>query len=321
MRERSQISDPVTDQLEEAWWNQNAEVIEAIWAQPYAIRVAVRSHYMMQAKQFFLNGSDRPIRVLEVGCGSGWVGRMIAEPGEIEILGIDLSEQQINLARQNVASEGLDSVCEYYCQNLANFVVNENPRVSCVIIHAILHHLSWQEIHIILSQIASLGAGTKIFVYEPVYLNRESSRSGIAAQVLYPWSGILSRIPRILSKILVQGQSKHLDCMLQEKVQTLCKESTEKGWVLSPKEIVFQEEELLTALSQYCLVNKRYLCNHTSIGACQPAVFYNSDRLHTLLSKTVLPLSIWIDHHLFKTNMIARVTNEYVFMGYECIVK
>lgn len=54
MQARLLSPDPLLDELEENWWNQNAETIEAIWAQPELVRQGVRQHYIKRAKKFFL---------------------------------------------------------------------------------------------------------------------------------------------------------------------------------------------------------------------------------------------------------------------------
>ena len=36
MRERTQFPDPEIDREEEAWWNEQAGVVEAIWAMEFA---------------------------------------------------------------------------------------------------------------------------------------------------------------------------------------------------------------------------------------------------------------------------------------------
>jgi hypothetical protein len=88
MRLRSELPDPEIDREEEAWWNEHAATIEAIWAMAAPVRRTIRAPYLGRARQFFLEGTHlRPTRCLEVGCGSGWVGRMIAAPGKLELIG------------------------------------------------------------------------------------------------------------------------------------------------------------------------------------------------------------------------------------------
>ncbi len=322
MRKRTQIPDPSLDRLEELWWNENAEIVEAVWAQPLSIREGVRSHYLMKAKKFFLDSDgDRPIGVLEVGCGSGWVGRMIAEPETIKIIGIDLSQRQIEIARENALKAGLDSACEYHCQNLADFVVSKKFDVACVLIHAIVHHLSWQEIHTVLREIASLGKGTRVFVYEPIYLEQNNNGSVWNKPISKKLVKVIANIPSMLGRAALIGKKQYYDQDLAGKVQYLCEQARKNAWVLSPKEVVFQESEFLQLLGQYFDISDRYLCNHTSFTVGQLAAMYKSPQIHNRFRQTILPLAIKGEQFLFKTGLLAEALDTYVFMGYECVVK
>src|SRR5215207_10978184 len=171
MRLRSEAPDPEIDREEEAWWNEHAATIEAIWAMAAPVRRTIRGRYLDRTRKFFLDGTNaRPARCLEVGCGSGWVGRMIAAPTTLELIGLDLATEQVRLAQENAKVDGLAGTTEYRCQNLADFTVRDAGSVQCVLIHSILHHLSWQEIRSVLKQLHALGKGTRIFIYEPAYL-------------------------------------------------------------------------------------------------------------------------------------------------------
>lgn len=321
MKERNQIADPVIDQLESAWWDQNAETVEAIWALPENIRSGIRSHYLKRTKEFFLESNRRPLRVLEVGCGSGWVGRMIADLDTINVVGIDLSERQIEIARLNAVKAGLDSICEYRCQNLAELVMSNNHDVGCVLIHAILHHLSWQEIHAVLEQVASLGSETRVFVYEPVYLGHENSSSQWHQRIYQKLAWRLANLPARLGKALLRGKEQYYNQDLGAQLQSICEQAKQNGWVVSPKEVVFQESEMLAALGQYFQIRDRYLCNYTSMEVGQLAGMYNSSDLPESFCKLLLPFSRWSDRLLFETGVLPQVAGGYVFMGYECVVK
>jgi 2-polyprenyl-3-methyl-5-hydroxy-6-metoxy-1,4-benzoquinol methylase len=322
VKQRTQIPDPTIDRLEELWWNQNAETVESVWAQPLIVREAVRNHYLLKAKQFFLQSSTkRPIGVLEVGCGSGWVGRAIAELETIKIIGIDLSERQIEIARRNAIEARIDSACEYHCQNLADFVMSKNYDVSCVLIHAILHHLSWQEIDTLLTQISSLGKNTRVFVYEPVYLGKENSYSQWNDSIYKKLAWLIARLPLMLGKTVLLGKKQFYNQALAKQMQSISKEAIQNNWVLSPKEVIFQETEFLESLSQYFDVGDRYLCNYTSMAIGHLVSMYESSKIYDVFSKTVLPLARSVDNFLFETNLLSQAASNYVFMGYECLVK
>ncbi len=322
-RTRSILSDEETNKLEAEWWDKNAKVIEAIWTFPESIRLAVREHYLKKVKSFFLcdSKSTEALKVIEIGCGSGWVGRIIAEPTVISIVGLDLSEQQIQIANEEAIKANVSETCQYYCQNLADFVLSEESRYNSVLIHAILHHLSWQEIHTIFNQITMLESGTKIFIYEPVYLSKQYRSNSFLWRILRKSIKIIFGFPYILGKIYTRIFNESYNKNLANKLDYIATEASKNNWVLSPKEIVFEELELLETLKKYCTINNRYLCNYSSIRIGQIAAMYDNKELHKHFSQIVLPLSRYIDNFLFHSGLLEWINDDYVFMGYECILK
>lgn len=322
-RTRNIIADEEINQLEAEWWDNNAQVIEAIWTLPESIRLAVREHYLKKAKSFFLCSSEspKPLKVIEIGCGSGWVGRIIAEPNVINIVGLDLSEQQIQIANQEAIKANISGTCQYYCQDLANFVVSDNSNYNSVLIHAILHHLSWQEIHGIFKQISVLGSGTKIFIYEPVYLSKHYRNNSFLWRTLRKIIKVLFGFPYSLGKLCTYRFEKSYNEILAKELNYITEEASKNNWVLSPKEIVFEESELLGFLEKYCKIKDRYLCNYNSIRVGQISAMYDNKDLHQQFCQIVLPISRHIDNFLFASGLLSCINNDYVFMGYECILK
>ena len=319
MKQRLMTPDAEIDAIEEEWWNNHAHLVEAVWAMPPILREAARRHYLQKVRKFFLAGnSNRPAKIIEIGCGSGWVGQMIAEPDVFHIMGIDLSRSQIALAEESAAQAGLQHCCDYYCANLADFTAEKKEENPGVLIHAILHHLSWRELDSLLEQITVLGQGTKVFIYEPVYLTKPAK----------PMPALVrSQAARVAGIPLQQAQqavSKHgegYQADLAKAVQNMCEYSDRQGWVLSPKEVVFQESELISLLSKYFHIRRHYLCNHTTIPAAQAGALYDNPSLHRLLAEKTLPLARTIDTLLWETALIREITDFYVFLGFECEVK
>jgi 2-polyprenyl-3-methyl-5-hydroxy-6-metoxy-1,4-benzoquinol methylase len=320
MRLRFETPDPEIDREEEAWWNEHAATIESIWAMAGPVRRTIRTPYLDRTKKFFLDGTTtRPVRCLEVGCGSGWVGRMIAAPGTLELIGLDLAAEQIRLAQENARADGLSGATEYRCQNLADFTVNDAGSVQCVLIHAILHHLSWQEIRSVLKQLHALGKGTRIFIYEPAYLTDplsplpETEEARSAQEIAGRSKRETDRFQRLFRPAR--------DRALVKRVEALAGEAHRLGRILSPKEVVFPEKELIGALEEIGEVTGRRLCNFTSIPAAQYATTIRNGFLQRLFCATVLRRAVSLDEQLFAKGLIPQITREYVFMGYECVVR
>jgi len=320
MRLRSEAPDPEIDREEEAWWNEHAATIEAIWAMAAPVRRTIRGRYLDRTRKFFLDGTNaRPARCLEVGCGSGWVGRMIAAPTTLELIGLDLATEQVRLAQENAKVDGLAGTTEYRCQNLADFTVRDAGSVQCVLIHSILHHLSWQEIRSVLKQLHALGKGTRIFIYEPAYLTDPLSPlpktdEARAAQEL---AGRSKRETDRFQRMFRPSR----DRALVKRVEALAVDAQRQGRLLSPKEVVFREKELIEELEQIGQVTGRRLCNFTSIPAAQYATVICNGFLQRLFCATVLRRAVKLDEELFEKGLIPQVTREYVFMGYECVVR
>jgi 2-polyprenyl-3-methyl-5-hydroxy-6-metoxy-1,4-benzoquinol methylase len=320
MRERAQCPDPAIDREEEAWWNANAETVEAIWAMAAPVRRALRTPYLERARRFFLEGRGAgPVTLLEIGCGSGWVGRMIAERRRLHVIGIDLAAEQIRLAEDNAAREGLRDVCQYRCQNLSDFAARDAQAVSCVLIHAILHHLSWQEIRSVLGQLRALGPGTRLFVYEPAYLADPATpiEPSPRARRAQRAASLPARATELFRSLLRPAR----DEPLLGRVKALVADAQRQGRILSPKEVVFREPELLALLGEIGEVTERFLCDFTSVAASQFATTLRSARLQRGYCRTILPLAAWIDRRLFARGEIPLVTRDYVFMGYHCTIR
>jgi len=319
MRERPQIESPEIDALETQWWNDYAPLVETIWAQPPAIRRAVRGHYLQRARQFFLEGATQlPMTVLEIGCGSGWVGHMLAERGKLHIVGMDISEEQVAMAQRHAIKLGLGDICHYTCENLRDYKSPTGTQRPGVLVQAILHHLSWTEIKSVLREIAALGSGTRIFIYEPAYV---AAQPGVGPLVVDAATRVLTLIPKVLARLAVVDQSRALNRELRQQVLDMCQLAVDKGWMLSPKEVIFQEADLLAALNEHFSVQNRYIGNFTAVGAAQTAVFYDSPVVEQRFTQQVLPFAVGLDNALFKAGMSARGANWYFFMCYECVVK
>ena len=313
-RRRRRFPDPTEDRIEEEWWDAHADIVDSVWAMPEPLRLAIRQPYLRRAARFFSTATThRPVEILEVGCGSGWVGQMLAEEGSLHITGIDLSQRQLELAERSAAQKGLQNCCRYERANLADYVVGRERQFHGVILHAILHHLSWDEMDKVMSEIARIGSGTRVYIYEPVHLKRLPPAPTWFKRCM--WAPLKAAQTRAAHYGTVQEGAKI------EALNQACREAQSKGWVLSPKEIVFHEQEFLTWLSKRVDVYRQTLCNHVSIPVAQAACFYPDDRFWRDMRNWILPWSMAMDRLLGSTGLIRRVAEDYVFMGYECAVK
>ncbi len=306
--------DAAEDALEERWWNDHAELVEAVWAMPMPLRKAIRLPYLQRATRFLLqDAKTAPAQLLEVGCGSGWVGQLLAKPGKLHLTGLDLSAGQLKLAQESAARLGLEECCRYERANLGEYALQAGKTFDGVLLHAILHHLTVQEIDSIFKEIATLGKGTKVFFYEPVFLKAKSA----APQWLRQW---LRHPLRTAQHQAAQYQDVY-DVGQAMAVQEMCQASQQQGWVLSPKEVVFQEDELAQLLQPHFRIRQSYVCNYLAVPVAQAACFHADKALWQELAKTALTRAVWLDRLLDATGWIRSVAEDYVFMGYECEVR
>ncbi len=326
MTRKSRLAEPdlYIDQLEIDWWNANALPVEDIWTLPLPLRRACRQHYIRKIEKFFESGrsKSKPTVVLEIGCGSGWVGQLIAHPGRIHIEGIDVSAAQIQLAKDSARSHGIESACSYKCVDLKDWIRQSKQEsgllaVDCVLIHAILHHLSWKEIHEFFELLKAVPPKTKVFIYEPAYLEATGPRNRIAEHLF----SFLNKLPGQWSLNAVKGYEAQLNEELSARIETLFRQAESEGWVLSPKEAVFGEQELFDLLSTYFRVERKYLCNYHSLFSAQKAGFYQSTEVYKPFLTWIVPLSRLVDEILFRSGLLRLATESYAFLGFECVSK
>src|SRR5689334_6181441 len=96
-RARRFVPDRDEDRSEHSWWNAHADIVERMWANDDDTRQALRAHYLHRARVFLTEGGSTGGAIVELGSGSGWVGRSLVRRTRIRILGIGLSEAQVEI--------------------------------------------------------------------------------------------------------------------------------------------------------------------------------------------------------------------------------
>lgn len=77
-----------------------------------------------------------PARIVEFGCGAGWLSLIFAERG-YDVLGIDISPDAVAMAEHLRAERGLECA-EFHVADYEN--VRVEPPADCVFFHDALHH-------------------------------------------------------------------------------------------------------------------------------------------------------------------------------------
>lgn len=250
---RLQSADPLTNKLEHEWWDRNAALISRFWEMDTSISDVLRGGYLRAIRDFFLEGRPE-VKVLELGCGSGWVGQSIAG-NNVKIVGTDFSESQIELARSNAARSGMAASTSYHVMSSGEWPA-EADECGAVLIHSFLHHLDWSEINQLFDELQSrIAPGTRIAFFEPAFYETPAQPAShrISNAILRLAERLVSRVNSDLS---ADGP---LDLESKEKFLKLFEDAEANGWYLSPKEVPFGQEQFTALLRErFDVVSSRW---------------------------------------------------------------
>jgi 2-polyprenyl-3-methyl-5-hydroxy-6-metoxy-1,4-benzoquinol methylase len=306
-------SDFETDEAERIWWNTNAGLIEKIWAQGIDMQRAIRSPYLKKMKAFILkNAVASPVKILEIGCGSGWVCRLVADKG-FHVIGTDFSEGQLAIANDMAKVFNKENYCSYELADASSF----KKEVDGVVIHALLHHLSSTELQHFFEQFAQLKTGTKIFVYEPIFFARQEGKASFMDKLLNIFIKTIRSVSFNLAAITGKKNTSLADAM-----NKINKDAEENGWYISPKEIPFAPGELENYFSPLCTMQNKYIVNKTDLDIAQNLTMNGIDKPGFVFSKIMIPLACWLDRLSFK-GKFTHFLNPYqhLFVCFEWIKK
>lgn len=90
------------------------------------------------ANWFIRNAANK--RVLDYGCGSGGSTRKIAEYGAAEVVGIDISEDSVAIAKKQTEAAGLQDRCRFFVMDAENMIFEDNS-FDIVYSAGVLHHI------------------------------------------------------------------------------------------------------------------------------------------------------------------------------------
>lgn len=310
---RVMVSDTELDELEREWWNTKAHTIEKIWAQNSHFQKVIRLPYLSRMREFFLSGAkETPVKILEIGCGSGWVCRAIADE-KLHVIGTDFSEGQLAIARNMAKLEGKDKFCSYELADASTF----NMDVDGVVIHALLHHLSAKELQNFFEQFKKLKPGTKVFMYEPVFFNKQNGRPSF-------WDKLINKsIHEIKSYSINKAKRKGKeDKQLNKAMEEIYADAEKNGWYISPKEVPFYENELENYLNPICELKNKFIVNKTDLDISQALTLNGYEKPPFIFSKVLIPLARKLDNISFKGKFTQYIPeHQHLFVCFEWIKK
>ncbi|MEI6321661.1 MAG: class I SAM-dependent methyltransferase [bacterium] len=159
-----------------------------------------RNYYLLKAGE----------RMIDIGCGSGWLSHVYAKQG-MEVLGLDISQEQIcaaNRLKEKESSEKLSFIC---CDLLSWDSSNYAEYFDCAFVNAFLHHLPESELQLTLYKIARiLKPGGRVYFYEPLS-SKQVERNWFVRVVDFFCNGIIVVLLSIIPKKFGLFSSRHQD--------------------------------------------------------------------------------------------------------------
>jgi len=152
-------------QDEKEWWDAHGEYMTYQWRLTPSLHKVIRAPLEEDYIRYLLKPGGR---LLDLGCGSGWLSLYFAEKG-MSVLGIDVSKEQINAAIELKEGRQLLSV-DFQCVDFIEWDISEfDNAFDSIFVSAFIHHLPMVELEIIFQKIASITkSGGHIFMYEPL---------------------------------------------------------------------------------------------------------------------------------------------------------
>jgi SAM-dependent methyltransferase len=303
-RARIDESTPELDLQEMQWWDTNAPLIERIWGLPDPICREARQGYIEDIRGRFheLLGA-RPLKILEIACGTGWPGRLLASP-LLKVTGMDFSEGQIEIARAKAAEEKHIN-CDYVQMNIDQ--LNDSFRSNQYdgsFIHCGLHHLSTAELRAFSDSLARAPKGFPTILVEPVYLDKAHFVGRIQGKVL-------STLYKLLQRLYFARDPQ--DEFVTRSAQKLYELANDRGWFFSPKEVPFDIGEVKRLFSANFEIREIVPVTHFGLaGAQYLATLKDQDRASQVAARSI-PLLNSVDRSLIKTRLLPTLTKEYLF--------
>ena len=167
-------------QEEEAWWNRHGDYMTFQWKLTPLLNLILKSNLEKEYVNFLFRPNEK---LLDVGCGSGWLSTLFAKRG-MSVLGLDVSQTQIDAAIRLKKELQLHNA-EFECCDLIDWDVERHKgQFGSVFVSAFLHHLPDVELEQVMKKIEYvLKPGGRVFLYEP--MKSGSRRSFVIKSIDY----------------------------------------------------------------------------------------------------------------------------------------
>jgi hypothetical protein len=261
---------------------------------------------LQRARDFFAAGRDdahHRAHVVELGCGSGWVGQSICGPN-LRITGTDFSASQIALARENAERKRLGAFTHYQVATSGVWPSLDRAGTG-ILIHAFLHHLDGAELDAFFDMLHQHAPpGTQIWIYEPAFYP-DAPVSGTAETPANPFAyragtAIVAQMSKIYRRLNL------IDTDTRDRFAALFARANDAGWHLSPKEVPFQLDAFDRELARHVAVKRSYWATALVIGWVFETNLIRSSALRLLASQTLVRLLALLDERLVHDDAFMR---------------
>lgn len=151
---------------EQEWWNTFGDYMTFQWKlTPYLNRVLRKPLEADYIKYLMKRGG----RILDIGCGSGWLSFHFAKLG-MSVYGIDIAVEQIDAANQLLMTQS-DMNIQFECTDFMGWDSSScREEFDSIFVSAFLHHLPEIELAEAIQKIAKVvKPGGRVYLYEPLY--------------------------------------------------------------------------------------------------------------------------------------------------------
>lgn len=278
---------------ERNWWQAFAELEDRFaWVQTPSLQRILRGHYLRE----IVRNTPKNGRILELGCGTGWLCRHLAALGVAEVWGVDFSVAQIELAKEQSKYKSYSAALHFECVDVAS-ELELDGLFDCVVVHAVLHHLDREQItQTLTSVIRLLKPNGKFILLEPV--KQGNGGDGSNCQ----WNRWLWRLVHLSHRGRRYGlrryspEEEQWRSLFQRRAVGVAPHGP------SPKEMPFVPGELEECLSEQFVVEKTLPCMARSHLVTQEWLLRQLS--HPLTSRMLLPavarLASWMDQRLIR---------------------
>jgi len=277
------------DRAEQRWWREHADLEERFcWVQPPEVQRLLRGRYLRRIADEAGPGD----RVLEVGCGTGWLSLLLAEAGVASVTGIDFSAEQIRLATSAALKAGARNV--RFEVTSVDDLASEARVFDVIVMHAFLHHLSTTEIRGALVDARRLLAPDgRLIVLEPVVYGAGGASRPLALRVL----NRIERLPLGLSARRLRPISPS-EREIRDRLER--RASAEPPFGPAPKETAFEGDELVHLLEEHLRVIRRLPVASSCFLVAEQLLLaeLSQPRLWRLLRGPLLRISSLLDRRL-----------------------